>query len=174
VIANRFVLPDYQEVSEEMNTSQITVARIRNKIRDDWMSAEQQLKLIGRHGQCGRHHPPHYCPATNGFSNMTISDIIEAVRSNYGKTTRPTIKRVKEILTKKLDNVRNWRTHSAKMRNAFAISTAAGIIIDEYRRVEVVRESIIGHHQMVTILKDYDRSRLPRSPYSHILTPDRV
>jgi hypothetical protein len=40
VIANRFVLPDYQEVSEEMNASQITVARIRNKVRDDWMSAE--------------------------------------------------------------------------------------------------------------------------------------
>ncbi len=45
VIANRFVLPNYQEVSEEMNASQITVARIRNKVRDDWMSAEQQLKL---------------------------------------------------------------------------------------------------------------------------------
>ena len=45
VIANRFVLPDYQEVSEEMTASQITVARIRNKVRDDWMSAEQQLKL---------------------------------------------------------------------------------------------------------------------------------
>ncbi len=44
-IANRFVIPDYQEVSEEMNASQITVARIRNKVRDDWMSAEQQLKL---------------------------------------------------------------------------------------------------------------------------------
>jgi hypothetical protein len=45
VIANRFVLPNYQEVSEAMNASQITVARIRNQIRDDWMSAEQQLKL---------------------------------------------------------------------------------------------------------------------------------
>ncbi len=42
------------------------------------------------------------------------------------------------------------------MRNAFAISTAAGITIYEYRRVEAVRESIIGHHQMATILKDYD------------------
>jgi hypothetical protein len=31
VIASRFVLPDYQEVNEEMTASQITVARIRNK-----------------------------------------------------------------------------------------------------------------------------------------------
>ncbi len=82
------------------------------------------------------------------------------------------IKRVKEIMSEKLDNVRNWRTHSAKMRNAFAISTAAGIIIDEYRRVEALRESItsIGHHQMVTILKDYDHdySDLHAHTFSHL------
>ncbi len=146
VIANRFVLPDYQEVSEEMNASQITVARIRNKVRDEWMSAEQQLKLavMDSVGDIIRHI---IAPPPMAFQNMTISDIIEAVGSNYGKTTRHTIKRVKEILTEKLDNVRNWRTHSAT-------STAASIIIDEYRRVEAVRESIIGHHQMVTILKD--------------------
>jgi hypothetical protein len=86
------------------------------------MSAEQQLKLavMDSVGDTIRHIialPPM------AFQNMTISDIIEAVRSNYGKTTRHTIKRVKEILTEKLDNARNWRTHSAKMRNAFAIST---------------------------------------------------
>jgi hypothetical protein len=118
------------------------------------MSAEQQLKLavMDSVGDTIRHI---IAPPPMAFQNITISDIIEAVRSNYGKTTRHTIKRVKEILTEKLDNVRNWRIHS-KMRNAFAINTAAGIIIDEYRRVEAVRESIIGHHQMVTILKDYD------------------
>jgi hypothetical protein len=58
------------------------------------------------------------------------------------------------------------------MRNAFAISTAAGIIIDEYRRVEALRESItsIGHHQMVTILKDYDHdySDLHAHTFSHL------
>jgi hypothetical protein len=95
-------------------------------------------------------------PPPMAFQNTTISDIIEAVRSTYGKTTRHTIKRVNEILTEKLDNVSNWRTHSAKMINAFAISTAAGIIIDEYQRVDAVRDSIIEHHQMVSILKDYD------------------
>ena len=98
-------------------------------------------------------------PPPMSFRNITISDIIEAVRSTYGKTTRHTMKRVKEILTEKLDNVRNWRTHSA-----------AGIIIDEYRHVEAVRESIIGHHQMVTILKDYghDYSDLQTHTFSHL------
>ncbi len=86
------------------------------------MSAEQQLKLaiMDSVGDTIRHiiaSPPM------AFQNMSISDIIQAARSTYGKTTRHTIKRVKEILSEKLDNVRNWRTHSAKMRNAFAIST---------------------------------------------------
>jgi hypothetical protein len=157
VIADRIALPDFQEVDEEMNASQITVARIKNKIRDDWMSAEQQLKLaiMDGIGDTIRHIialPPM------AFQNMTISDIIEAVRSTYDKTTRHTIKRVEEILSEKIDNMRNWRAHSAKLQNAFAISTAAGITIDEYRRVEAMRESIIGHHQMVTILKDYDHN----------------
>jgi hypothetical protein len=135
-----------------MNASQITVAHIRNKVCDDWMSAEQQLKLAVINISAIK----WATPSATLLPRHTISDIIEAVRSNCGKTTRHTITRVKEILTGKLDNVRNWRTHSAKMRNAFAISTAAGIIIDESHRVEAVRESIIGHHQMVTILKDYD------------------
>jgi hypothetical protein len=46
------------------------------------------------------------------------------------------------------------------MRNAFAISTSAGITIDEYRRAKALRESIIGHHQIVTTLKDYDHDYL--------------
>ncbi len=56
----------------------------------------------------------------------------------------------------KLNNVRNLRTHVAKMRNAFSISTSAGIPVDEFRRVELLRDSIIGHHQMVKTLMDYD------------------
>jgi hypothetical protein len=51
------------------------------------MSAEQQLKLavMDSVGDTIRHiiAPP---PMT--FQNMTISDIIEAVRSTYGKTAR--------------------------------------------------------------------------------------
>jgi hypothetical protein len=87
---------------------------------------------------------------------MTISNIIEKVRAIYGKTSRHTVKGIKEILSNKLDNVRNLRMHVAKMRNAFSTSTSAGIPVDELRRVELLRDFIIGHHQMVKILMDYD------------------
>ena len=58
------------------------------------MSAEQQLKLtvMDSVSDTIRHI---IAPPPMAFQNMTISDIIEAVRH--------TIKRVKEILTEKLD-----------------------------------------------------------------------
>jgi hypothetical protein len=126
------------------------------------MTAEQQLQLavINSVGDTIRHI---IAPPPMAFQNMIISEIIGVVRSTYNQKSQGT-------LTKKLDNVRNWRTHSAKMRNAFTISTTAGIIIDEYRRVEAVRKSIIGHHQMVTILKDYDNDYpdLHTRTFSHL------
>jgi hypothetical protein len=49
------------------------------------------------------------------------------------------------------------RTHVAKVRNAFSISTSAGIPVDEFRHVELLRDyHAIGHRIMVKILMDYD------------------
>ncbi len=80
MIADRFVLPDYQEVRADMTASQIIVARIKNKVRDDWMSAEQQLKLavMDSVGDTIRHI---IAPQPMAFQNMTIYDTIETVRS---------------------------------------------------------------------------------------------
>jgi hypothetical protein len=155
VIAQRYSPPEFTEIAAEMSPTEITVFRMRNKTRDDWMNAEQNLKLaiMDSVGETIRHI---IAPPPLSFQNMTILDIIEEVRNIYGKTTRHTVKRIKEILSEKLDHVRNLRTHVAKMRNAFTISTSAGIPVDEFRRVELLRDSIIGHHQMVKILMDYD------------------
>jgi hypothetical protein len=50
----------------------------------------------------------------------------EAVRAHYWKTKSH---KHDEILAEKLDNVRNFKTHAAKMQNAFSIGTASGIPI---------------------------------------------
>ena len=155
VIAPRYSPPAFTEINAQMSPTEITVAKMTNKTRDDWMIAEQNLKLaiMDSVGETIRHI---IAPPPLSFQNMTISNIIEEVRNVYGKTTRHTVRRIKEILAEKLDNVRNLRTHVAKMRNAFTISTSAGIPVDEFRRVELLRDSVIGHHQMVKILMDYD------------------
>jgi hypothetical protein len=95
--------------------------------------------------------PPPLC-----FQNMTSIDIIDAVRTHYGKTTTCTVRRLDEILAEKLDNVRNFKTHAAKMQNAFSIGTASGIPMDEITRTKLLRTSILGHHVMDKLVEGYD------------------
>jgi hypothetical protein len=82
-------------------------------------------------------------PPPLAFQNMRPIDIINAVRTHYGQTTTRTARRLEEILAEKLDNVRNF-------------GTTAGIPVDELTRVKLLRTSIIGHHVIVELLRDYD------------------
>ena len=119
------------------------------------MIAEQNLKraIMDSVGLAIRHiiAPPPLC-----FQNMTPIDIINAVQTHYGKTTIRTVKRLDEILAEKLDNVRNFKTHAAKIQNAFSIGTASGIPMDEITRIKLLRTSIRGHHVMDKLIEGYD------------------
>ncbi len=83
-------------------------------------------------------------------------DIINVVRAHYGKTATRTARRLDEILAEKLDNVRNFKTHTAKMENASSIGTTAGIPIDERARVKLLRTSILGYHVIDKLIEGYD------------------
>jgi hypothetical protein len=111
VIAQRYSSPEsngnYRIQNEEQNSGRLDDRRTELK--------------TGHHRQHGRNNQAHHCPPPLSFQDMSISNIIEEVRTIYGKITRHTVKRIKEILAEKLDNVRNLRTHVAKMRNAFSI-----------------------------------------------------
>ncbi len=78
------------------------------------------------------------------------------MRANYGKTTTRTVRRLDKILAEKLDNVRNFKTHAAKIQNAFSIGTAAGIPMDELTRIKLLRTSILGHHVMNKLIEGCD------------------
>jgi hypothetical protein len=119
------------------------------------MIAEQNLKraMMDSLGLAIRHiiAPPPLC-----FQNMMPIDTIDAVRAHYGKTTTRTVMRLDEILAEKLDNVRNFKTHAAKMQNAFAIGTASVIPMDEIMRIKLLRTSIRGHHVTDKLVEGYD------------------
>jgi hypothetical protein len=138
-----------------MSATEITITKARNKTREDWMIAEQNLKraMMDSLGLAIRHiiAPPPLC-----FQNMMPIDIIDAVRAHYGRTTTRTVRRLDEILAEKLDNVRNFKTHAAKMQNAFSIGTASGIPMDEITRTKLLRTSIRGHHVMDKLVEGYD------------------
>ena len=44
VIAQRYAAPAYVELDVNMSATEITIAKARNKTREDWMIAEQNLK----------------------------------------------------------------------------------------------------------------------------------
>ena len=44
MIAPRYAAPAYVELDADMTATQITIAKARNKTREDWMIAEQNLK----------------------------------------------------------------------------------------------------------------------------------
>jgi hypothetical protein len=118
VIADRFTLytPGFSRSGQNHDGIANYCDPYEHKIRDDWMNFEQQLRLaiMDSIGHAIRHI---IVPPPLVFQNMSISDIIEAVRFTYGKTTRHTIKRVKEILSEKLDNVRSVLTEADPNEN---------------------------------------------------------
>ncbi len=156
VIAQHYAAPAYVELDANMPATEITITtKVRIRTREDWMIAEQNLKraMMDSLGLAIRHiiAPPPLC-----FQNMTSIDIINSVRAHYGKTTTRTVRRLDEILAEKLDNVRNFKTHEAKMQNAFSIGTASGIPMDELMRTKLLRTSILGHHVMDKLVEGYD------------------
>jgi hypothetical protein len=155
VIAQRYAAPAYVELDVDMSATEITITKTRNKTREDWIIAEQSLKrtMMDSLGLAIRHiiDPSPLC-----FQNMTPIDIIDAVRIHYGKTTTRTVRRLDEILAEKLDNVRNFKTHAAKMQNAFSIGTASGIPMNEITRTKLLRTSILGHHVKDKLVEGYD------------------
>jgi hypothetical protein len=159
VIAKRYAAPVYVELDANMSATEITITEARNKTREDWMIAEQNLKraMMDSLRLAIRHiiAPPPLC-----FQNMTPIDIINTVRAHYGKTTTRTVRRLDEILAEKLDNVRNFKTHAAKMQNAFSIGTASGIPMDEIMRTKLLRTSILDHHVMDKLVEGYDHDYL--------------
>jgi hypothetical protein len=64
-----------------MSALEITVARMKNKIRDDWMIAEQNLKLaiMNSVGETIRHI---IAPPPLAFQNMSISITIDHNQSD--------------------------------------------------------------------------------------------
>ncbi len=155
VIAPRYAAPAYVELDANMTATEIAISKVRNKTREDCMIAEQNLKraIMDSVGLTIRHI---IAPSPLSFQNMTPIDIINAVRANYGKTTTRTVRRLDEILAEKLDNVRKFKTHAAKMQNAFSIGTASGIPMDELTRIKLLRTSILGYHVMNKLIEGYD------------------
>ena len=73
VISQRYSPPEFTEITAEMSPTEITVSKMRNKTRDDWMIAEQNLKLAIMDAwakQSGTSLPPHHCHSKTWLSQI--------------------------------------------------------------------------------------------------------
>ena len=62
VIAQRYAAPANVELDVNMSATEITITKARNKTREDWMIAEQNLKRAIMDS-----HQAHHCPPTVMF-----------------------------------------------------------------------------------------------------------
>ena len=155
VIAPRYVPPAYVEVNDTMNSVQLYVAKSSNDKLMDWVNGEEALKTaieisLGRVvSQVVR------CP-TNGFTLMSILDIMAAVRARYGLMQKDTRASLDARMTARLQSTQVFDAHLSNLAQQFVISQIGGFPVNEDEKVRLFRESVFGHPLIAKALEKYD------------------
>jgi hypothetical protein len=132
-----------------MTNAQISVAKYSNDRHALWHEAQESFKalLIRSLGPTldGTLGPP-----PNGFTLLTVQEIVNAVKAKYCTVDQMALSKMEDILTSPLDHLANLKQH-------MMMQIAAGYHIEEYRKVSIFKRSVIGHHQIVQCLQDFDK-----------------
>ena len=157
IIAVRPVPPDHVPITNGMTNAQISVAKYSNDRHAVWHEAQESFKamLIRSLGPTldGTLGPP-----PNGFTLLTVQDIVNAVKAKYGTVDQMALFKMEDILTSPLDHVQNLDKHLANLKQHMMMQIAAGYHIEEYRKVSIFKRSVIGHHQIAQCLQDFDKT----------------
>ena len=133
-----------------MNSVTLYVSKASNDQLLDWINGEEALKTaittsLGRVvSQVVR------CP-TNGFTLMSIMNILDTVRARYGQMQDTTRQCLEERMTSVLQATDTFDTHLSNLAQNFVISAIGGFPIDEDKQVKIFR-----------------RLRQPRFTHSHV------
>ena len=149
-----------------MTNAQISVATYANDRHEVWHKAKETFKtgvirslgptLSGTIGS-----PP------NGFRNITLMDIMDAVHDRYSTVDQVALNRMEETLSSPLANVRDLNKHLAKLNRSIMMHEAAGFPIEDYVRVRLFRKSVISRCalRLMTIkISTIGHTPLPQSP----------
>lgn len=155
VIANRYTPPVHVDVNGTMSSAELYVAKASNDELLQWVTHEEALKnaIVKSLGLVIRQimqHPVH------GFTLMSIRDILAKVRAKYGRMRTDTRKGLNELMTTRLSGTDNFDTHVSNLRELFTISTAGGHLVPEDERVEIFKESLLGHPIIAQAVSQYD------------------
>ena len=155
-IAPRPVLPTHIPITMGMTNATISVAKYENDRHQTWHTAQESFKaaLIRSLGPTleGAIGPP-----PDGFKIISVRAIMDDVKGRYGKVDQVTLARMEEVLATPLDPVQNLEKHISTQKRHMLMQTSAGYPLEEYRKVQNFRKSVIAHHQIRECLSDYDK-----------------
>jgi hypothetical protein len=130
------------------------VAKASNDQLLDWITHEEALKtaLVESLGQVVRQIIKH---AVDSFTLMSIRDIMDRVRTRYGRMRKNTKLTLKERMSTRLVSTEAFDTHVSNLRENFTISYIGGQVINEDEKVEYLRASVSGHVLLDSALSQY-------------------
>ncbi len=139
-----------------MTNAAISVAKYENERHLTWHTAQTAFNssLIRSLGPTleGAIGPP-----PDGFKMISTREIMDNVKSRYGKVDQVTFARMEEVLATPLDHVQNLEKHVATQKRHMLMQTSAGYPLEEYRKVLNFRKSVAMHPQIRECLGDYDK-----------------
>ena len=155
VIAPRFTPPVHVTINDTMTHAGLYAARTSNDQLLEWTKIEEALKtaIIESLGPVISQIIQH---AEDGFTLVTIRDIMDKLRAKYGRMRKNTKLALKERMTARLSSTEAFDTHVSTLRENFTISYIGGQIINEDKKVDYLRESVSGHVLIDKALSQYD------------------
>jgi hypothetical protein len=154
-IAPRYVPPVYVEVNDAMTSVQLYVAKSSNDKLMDWVNGEEALKTVIEISLGRVVSQVVRCP-TNGFTLMSILDIMAAVRARYGLMQKDTRASLDARMIARLQSTQVFDAHLSNLAQQFVISQIGGFPVNEDEKVRIFRESVFGHPLIAKALEKYD------------------
>ena len=155
VIAPRYTPPVYVEVNDTMSSVVLYVSKTTNDQLLEWTTGEETLKtaIIKSMGSVMRQI---FRDPEDGFSLMSIMDIMTAVRTKYGRMKKDTRRELAMRMTTRLTTTEGVDNHISNLKEMFIISKTGGHPIKMSEQVDILRASILGHVLIDQVMKQYD------------------
>jgi hypothetical protein len=88
---------------------------------------------------------------------ISAKNIMDNVKTRYGRVDQMTFARMEKVLATPLNHVQNLEKHIATQKRHMLMQTSAWYPLEEYRKVLIFRKSFTMHPQIRECLGDYDK-----------------
>jgi hypothetical protein len=121
----------------------------------EWINDEEALKqaIIKSLGRVVRQVTKS---PIDGFTLMTIMDIMDKVRARYGRMQTDTRAQLDERMKTRISQTETFDTHLSNLTENYAISEIGGYPIAQDKQVKIFRTSVYGNPLIANALESFD------------------